>query len=680
MPGSVALDRPDLFSVRFQLPPAHCFRLPPDPNPPAFSPPAVERSWLRPFNIPPDVFQAMIQPSVPITIALLYATTVLIVNRINQRRGNKPWAISKTRAFKAFVILHNVFLAIYSVWTLIGMSRAFRDSLPSLSDKPFFVTLADSMCKITGPRGLGNAAIYDPFAKRWNIQNPEYKLTAEGTPDPTDVGRLWNGGLAYYGWLFYLSKFYEVFDTFIILAKGKRSSTLQTYHHTGAMMCMWAGIRYMGGPIWIFTIFNSAIHALMYTYYTLTALSIKVPLRLKQTLTSMQITQFIIGFTLASLHYFISYSLPVPVAHHVPVGPLANVPAERLMNDTAAGLDPWLKKLAFRAAGAEGVAENVANEHGALFGADGARAAQATMGHQEIRYTFEPKRIHCMDTTGHAFALSLNVLYLLPLTFLFVRFFVRSYRKRQDTRSARTPGGSLVEKAGKDAFKGVSREIRHAVMEMHGGASETTTDVDSGTSTPHPEAYEANIDSIMNRKQLRVEQREGRPTAHPTPVRLATDAAGTNTPKDERAYEANVEDVMSRKEQQIDDKLHQRARRPSRVEYLPSSKDGISTPLDERGYEANVEDVMNRKEHEIDDQLHQPARRPSRVEYLPSSKDGISTPLDERGYEANVEDVMDSAQKEVEEHPEQAAPRVDAPQPSSSSSSSRRKRRTKSEK
>ena len=74
---------------------------------------------------------------------------------------------------------------------------------------------------------------------------------------------MWNEGLAYYGWIFYLSKFYEVLDTFIILAKGKLSSTLQTYHHAGAMLCMWAGMRYMSAPIWQFVLINSFIHSLM---------------------------------------------------------------------------------------------------------------------------------------------------------------------------------------------------------------------------------------------------------------------------------------------------------------------------------------------------------------------------------------------------------------------------------
>ena len=65
--------------------------------------------------------------------------------------------------------------------------------------------------------------------------------------------------------MYMLTKSYkdEVVDTLIILAKGKRSATLQTYHHAGAMLCMWAGIRYMSPPIWMFCLVNSGIHFLM---------------------------------------------------------------------------------------------------------------------------------------------------------------------------------------------------------------------------------------------------------------------------------------------------------------------------------------------------------------------------------------------------------------------------------
>lgn len=46
-----------------------------------------------------------------------------------------------------------------------------------------------------------------------------------------------------------MSKFYEVLDTVIILLKGRPSSLLQSYHHAGAMMSMWAGIRYQSSNL-----------------------------------------------------------------------------------------------------------------------------------------------------------------------------------------------------------------------------------------------------------------------------------------------------------------------------------------------------------------------------------------------------------------------------------------------
>lgn len=250
-------------AIELGLPPASLLRFPPNPRPATLPAPQTEPSWFQPFNIPPGLYTKLLDVKVPITIAGVYATTVIILNRVNRSRGYKPWGFSQTRLFKLLVVLHNVFLAVYSAWTFAGMIRAFRNSWPHPDDPRGIVAIADSLCHINGPRGYGNAAIFNETADRWDIYNPEYELAEGGVPDPTDVGRLWNQGLAYFGWIFYLSKFYEVLDTAIILAKGKKSSTLQTYHHAGAMMCMWAGIRYVASPIWIFALVNSGIHALM---------------------------------------------------------------------------------------------------------------------------------------------------------------------------------------------------------------------------------------------------------------------------------------------------------------------------------------------------------------------------------------------------------------------------------
>lgn len=251
-------------AVHLSLPSSALFQFPPSNEPQVLPPPQAGSTLSAPpFSIPSWLYVGALDAKVPITIALVYAVTVALLNAYNRSGGNKPWRISKTKAFFWFVVAHNVLLAVYSAWTFVGMLSALRASLQRWSGPTGLAGTVDSLCKVHGVSGLGRAVAYNGTESRWISQSPSIFLTDAGVPDSTDVGRLWNEGLAFYGWFFYLSKFYEVLDTAIILAKGKRSSTLQTYHHAGAMMCMWAGIRYMSPPIWMFVFVNSGIHALM---------------------------------------------------------------------------------------------------------------------------------------------------------------------------------------------------------------------------------------------------------------------------------------------------------------------------------------------------------------------------------------------------------------------------------
>ena len=152
----------------------------------------------------------------------------------------------------------------YSAVTFAAMVRALLHTWPSHGGYEYKLAEAvDAMCKMHGPRGIGDAAFYSTTKNQWTIKNVAIRLGQNGSPDDTDVGRLWNEGLAFWGWLFYLSKFYEVVDSFILVFKGRKSSTLQIYHHAGAMAAMWAGIRYMSPPIWMFVCVNSFIHTWM---------------------------------------------------------------------------------------------------------------------------------------------------------------------------------------------------------------------------------------------------------------------------------------------------------------------------------------------------------------------------------------------------------------------------------
>ncbi|KAI0480700.1 GNS1/SUR4 family-domain-containing protein [Xylariaceae sp. FL0804] len=397
-----------------QAPAAELFKFPPhaDPQP---MPPPPSGDYL--FTIPDGLFVSALDPKVPITIAVVYAVTAKALNVYNKSTNKRPWAISKTQAFRAFVVAHNVFLAVYSAWTWFGMLRALQSTIVSPSGPAGWTGTVDSLCKIHGPTGLRNAVTWNQKSESWGSISG-VGLSPEGLPSRADAGRLWNQGLAYYGWLFYISKFYEVLDTLIILAKGKYSSTLQTYHHAGAMMAMWAGMRYMSTPIWLFVFFNSFIHSLMYTYFTITAFNIRVPTIIKRTMTSMQISQFIVGASFAMVHSFISYLIPV----HTPV-------------DTA----------------------DAASSAVVAPGADSAKPGYVTKYH----------KVDCINTTGATFAIWLNVFYLAPLTYLFVSFFIASYLKRSKAATVHAKTGSarrqsnvhLAEKASWDAARGLEREV-----------------------------------------------------------------------------------------------------------------------------------------------------------------------------------------------------------------------------
>jgi hypothetical protein len=124
---------------------------------------------------------------------------------------------------------------------------------------------------------------------------------------------------------------------------------------------------------------------------------------IKRTLTTLQITQFLVGASYAMLHSFVSYTVPI---------------TRTLANSTT-----------------------------------------------ETIFVPQP----CTSTTGQTFAIWLNVLYLAPLTYLFVSFFIASYIRRTSNSSktkVKTKGASRyddvalnAEKAGWDAAKGVEREV-----------------------------------------------------------------------------------------------------------------------------------------------------------------------------------------------------------------------------
>lgn len=246
---------------------------------------------------------------------------------------------------------------------------------------------------------------------------------------------------------------------------------------------------------------------LQYTYYTLSVFNIKVPQIVKRTLTSMQITQFLVGASYAMIHSFVSYTVPVATTvvktHTAAATSSAGDSAPTASADSPAFLDS-LKQLVL------GVASKVTNAAATKVIADSAPTGEANAVLQfttSEEIVYEHKVIPCIQTTGQTFAIWLNVFYLAPLTYLFVKFFITSYLRRTGAAASSRKGGKLsrhesqvtaAEKAGWEAARNLEAEVYGtAEIEQVNGAANGHAGK-KGSGSPNGKAAAANGNGTPN--------------------------------------------------------------------------------------------------------------------------------------------------------------------------------------
>ncbi|KAL2831975.1 ELO family [Aspergillus pseudoustus] len=360
-------------SIHFELPPATVLSFPPSFPRSFILPPNQVVSGLRePFKINTKVFDFTIDIRFPFTMAALYIAAIIFMNEVNRKRLNKPWNFSRTPVFKSLVIIHNTSLALFSGWAFYSVCHALWSSLPAWDDPNLFANAVRALCQTE-------------ISVEKQVSSYKYNI--------------WDQGLAYVGWVFYLSKFYEIFDTMIILARGKTSSALQTYHHAGVMVCGWVAIRYKSSVALVGIFLNSFVHTLMYTYFALAAAAVPLSMRIKRAMTTIQITQFLLGFVLGYSYLFVAYDVSTP-DHSTPQNSTTPasftvIPGTQPSNLT---LDRnsriWLPEL------------------------------------QSPQQTTVKVKLHCLQDSGKAFPILVTTIYVVPLLYMFCCFFTRSYSKR----------------------------------------------------------------------------------------------------------------------------------------------------------------------------------------------------------------------------------------------------------
>lgn len=107
------------------------------------------------------------------------------------------------------------------------------------------------------------------------------------SPEMGEPGVLY---LLYY--INYFFKYYEFADTFFMALRGKETPFLHVYHHAATLMLVYVSLTERLGVAWLPVTINLFVHVIMYWYYALQAMGIRV--WWKKHVTTLQIAQFVI--------------------------------------------------------------------------------------------------------------------------------------------------------------------------------------------------------------------------------------------------------------------------------------------------------------------------------------------------------------------------------------------------
>jgi len=104
--------------------------------------------------------------------------------------------------------------------------------------------------------------------------------------------------------MFYLSKYYEYADTYLIYLQKKKPIFLQKYHHIGAVVAWHFCYVYKVDCIWMATWVNSLVHTVMYSYYSASVLKLDFIRNYKKYITGLQITQLVLANIISPIMYY----------------------------------------------------------------------------------------------------------------------------------------------------------------------------------------------------------------------------------------------------------------------------------------------------------------------------------------------------------------------------------------
>ena len=198
-------------------------------------------------------------PAIPLATVLIYMITIFSLQRVFK---NRPYNASWLKSFTNF---HNLFLCLLSVF-MVAFTCVFY-VMYGVQDGSWLSLICDAV-----DTGKGHTA---------------------------------KGPLNWITYIFYLSKFYELIDTLLIVVRDKPLIFLHWYHHVVTLLIVYVGLVDQMSLQWVPVITNAGVHIIMYYYYYLTAN--KQSPWWKKYITQLQIVQFVFDLILPQIWIYNVY-------------------------------------------------------------------------------------------------------------------------------------------------------------------------------------------------------------------------------------------------------------------------------------------------------------------------------------------------------------------------------------
>lgn len=203
----------------------------------------------------------------------------------------------------SFATAHHTVFGIVGYLALIFCLRRFMRDREAIKIRSLIVLHNVFLCSLSLAMGVG--VLVEVIRILMNPPpSPSVSSLREAVCDTT--GAAMTGRMGWWMYVFYVSKYYELVDTVIMVLTKRRLNFLHVYHHCIVLPLFYVYMSTSMVLQWIIVVANCFVHVAMYYYYAMAAMGYTV--WWKKYITMAQIVQFIIDLTSTWPYPFLYFS------------------------------------------------------------------------------------------------------------------------------------------------------------------------------------------------------------------------------------------------------------------------------------------------------------------------------------------------------------------------------------